>query len=234
MRAPRSANPARTGETTTAELADAETFVLEHLGTRTPDSSISPLPMDWRSERWDSSPTSDHVARITEIREEYSADYELLKPIPVEFDNIGGNIVACFREAKLSFSGVDRTDALDHLGDWISGTHEFLTGEVSKDPVVLGVPFRPANSPSSTPTCVGGSDVKAPTSLGWRMSKRSRARPYRRGRPASARHRSECSPIPVGAEQRLRTPTAATRSTLSLPRQRRQVTRTPDNVRFPH
>ena len=105
---PVSANPARTGETTTAGSAEPESFVLEPLRTRTPDSPTTLHSMDWRSKRRDSSPKSDDVARITEIPEEYSADYELLRPIPVEFENIGSNIVACFREAELSFSGIDR------------------------------------------------------------------------------------------------------------------------------
>lgn len=135
---PGSANPARTDETTAAGVADLESSVPEHSQARTPDSSISLQSPDGRSEQQNSPQTPGNIARITEIPETYSTDYELLRPIPVEFDDIGGNVVACFREAELSFSGVDRADALDHLSDWIFGTHEFLTGEVSKDPDVLG------------------------------------------------------------------------------------------------
>lgn len=138
-----SANPVQTDQATTVGAADATTVVLDRADGRTPGTSISLHSADGRLQRRDSSQTPEDVARITEIPEEYSTDYELLRPIPVEFDDIGGNVVACFREAELSFSGVDRADALDHLSDWIFGTHEFLTGEVSKDPDVLGpVPAR--------------------------------------------------------------------------------------------
>ena len=77
----------------------------------------------------------ERQATITEIPADYAAEYALLRPIPVEFDRIHGNIVACFREAQLSFAGVDRQDALDHLLDWIIGTYDSL---IAKDPGILG------------------------------------------------------------------------------------------------
>ena len=72
---------------------------------------------------------------ITQIPDEYAAEYALLRPIPVDFDRVHDNIVACFREARLSFAGVDQKDAQDHLLDWILGTYDSL---VDKDPNTLG------------------------------------------------------------------------------------------------
>ena len=77
---------------------------------------------------------------ITEVPREYAADFVLLKPIRIDFDSIHGNIVACFREAQLSFAGVNRHDAQEHLLDWILGTYDSL---VDKDPLTLGpIPTR--------------------------------------------------------------------------------------------
>lgn len=79
--------------------------------------------------------TVEWRATIAEIPDEYAAEYALLRPIPVEFDRVHGNIVACFREARLSFAGVDQQDAQDHLLDWILGTYDSL---IDKDPNTLG------------------------------------------------------------------------------------------------
>ena len=77
---------------------------------------------------------------ITEVPEEDAAEYELLRSIPVDFEYVEGHPVACFREGgvSFSFSGVDEEDAVDHLIDWIIGTHQSLTEEVRRNPNALG------------------------------------------------------------------------------------------------
>ena len=77
---------------------------------------------------------------ITEVPEEDAAEYELLQPIPVDFEYVEEHPVACFRErgVSFSFSGVNEEDALDHLIDWIIGTHQSLTEEIRKNPNALG------------------------------------------------------------------------------------------------
>ena len=61
--------------------------------------------------------------------------YQLQQPIPVEFEEVEGAVVARFREASLAMTGYDRQDAEDALVDWILDMFEDLD---AADPVTLG------------------------------------------------------------------------------------------------
>ena len=75
-------------------------------------------------------------AHIEAIPAPYEARYELLQPIPVDFEEVEPNaVIAHFREAALAMTGYDRQDAMDALVPWILDTFDDLS-EV--DPATLG------------------------------------------------------------------------------------------------
>ena len=75
--------------------------------------------------------------RIDAIPEEYDDRFELLQPIPVEFEEVApGAVIAQFLEADLAMTGNDRDDAKASLMPWIIDLFEDLT---AAEPRTLGV-----------------------------------------------------------------------------------------------
>ncbi len=73
---------------------------------------------------------------IRVLPNEYENRYELLEPIPVDFENIGPSaVIASFLEAELSVTGYDVCDAEADLMSWIIDMYDDLT---SADPRTLG------------------------------------------------------------------------------------------------
>ena len=89
-------------------------------------------------EKWDAR-LSEEV-QIAELSAADAEEFELLKPIPVRFKSVSGNLVAYVPEADLAFSGVNRQDAMDHLMDWMLGLFDDL---IDEDQAALGP--RPAH-----------------------------------------------------------------------------------------
>ena len=75
-------------------------------------------------------------AQIDAIPEEYGDRFELLQPIPVEFEEVApGAMIAQFAEADLAITGDDRQDAQDSLASWILDVFGDL---VEAEPRMLG------------------------------------------------------------------------------------------------
>lgn len=69
----------------------------------------------------------DHTM-VTEIPDLYRASHELLQSIRMEFEDVEpGIVIAHFREADLSMTGVSRSDAVDSLQSWIFDIFDSLT-----------------------------------------------------------------------------------------------------------
>ena len=52
--------------------------------------------------------------------QDFPAQYQLLKPVPVEIEQFGGrSYVATFKEANISMTGTDPQNAKDELADTI-------------------------------------------------------------------------------------------------------------------
>ena len=63
---------------------------------------------------------SPDVGTIQTLPREYTSRYELLQPIPVDFERFSEEaVIAHFREAELSVTGLDRRDAQDDLVSWV-------------------------------------------------------------------------------------------------------------------
>lgn len=77
-----------------------------------------------------------HGAHIDAIPAPYEDRYELIQPIPVDFEEVGPNaVIAHFREAAMAMTGYDRQDARDALAPWILD----MFGDLSAaDPATLG------------------------------------------------------------------------------------------------
>ena len=74
--------------------------------------------------------------RIDTIPEEYGDRFELLQPIPVEFEEVApGAVIAQFVEADLAITGDDRQDAQDSLASWILDVFDDL---IEAEPRMLG------------------------------------------------------------------------------------------------
>ena len=79
----------------------------------------------------------DEVTYINAIPEQYDARYDLLQPIPVDFEEVAPDaVIAHFREADLAVTGLDRQDAQDSLVSWILDIFDDLA---EAEPQVLGV-----------------------------------------------------------------------------------------------
>ena len=76
------------------------------------------------------------VGRIPTLPRQYDGRYELLKPISVHFEDVGDQaVIAHFREAELSVTGLDRGDAQDDLVSWVVDMFDDLS---QADPQTLG------------------------------------------------------------------------------------------------
>ena len=76
----------------------------------------------------------NEATNIDAIPEEYENLYELLKPIPVDFEEVAdGAVIAHFREADLAFTGNDKHDAQENLLPWILDIFDDLTTAGSSD-----------------------------------------------------------------------------------------------------
>ena len=112
-----------------AGVATAPTFVLMLLS---PALCTASRPAD-----------AVHLAEVKDtsdidaVPEEYEARYELLQPIPVEFEHVTPRaVIAHFIEADLAVTGNDRDDAKASLRPWIIDLFEDLT---AAEPRTLGV-----------------------------------------------------------------------------------------------
>ena len=62
----------------------------------------------------------ERTAHIDAIPNEHEDRYELLQPIPIDFEDVApGAVIAHFREAELAVTGDDRWDARDGLVSWM-------------------------------------------------------------------------------------------------------------------
>ena len=79
---------------------------------------------------------NDRATYIDAIPEEYGDRYDLLQPIPVDFEEVAPDtVIAHFREADLAVTGVDREDAQDSLASWVRDVFDDLS---EAEPRVLG------------------------------------------------------------------------------------------------